>query len=201
MEEYLRTVGALYAVYWLMRLELPHVAGSNTLDGQRGFCFGVNAKWKPPSALELERGERESLMSERERSRGRDAAGAPPPLPTPQSSGGKGAKTRGDTRGDPPSISAEIPEFDKRLHFMRSLAWDHLHNLLIDAGILIRSDVEDGSLHTDAPSPLQPVRVRVGCAPPCCIARATHRLAASRVLRFALLRRACYAVLRSATHC
>jgi hypothetical protein len=48
--EYLRTVGALCAVYWLCRLDLPSVPGSAGLDGQRGFCFGVDAAGVPPSA-------------------------------------------------------------------------------------------------------------------------------------------------------
>jgi len=36
--EYQRTVGAFFAIYWLMRL--------NT-DGKDGFSFGVDAQWKP----------------------------------------------------------------------------------------------------------------------------------------------------------
>lgn len=56
LAEYLRTVGALTAVYWLSRLELPSVAGSESLDGQRGFCFGVDGtKWAPPSAAAVAR--------------------------------------------------------------------------------------------------------------------------------------------------
>jgi hypothetical protein len=48
--EYQRTVGALFNVYWLMRLALPSVPGSDGLDGQRGFCFGVlEESWRPPS--------------------------------------------------------------------------------------------------------------------------------------------------------
>ena len=37
-EEYRRTVGALFAVYWLMRIGI---------DGERGFCFGVDERWAP----------------------------------------------------------------------------------------------------------------------------------------------------------
>ena len=36
--EYLRTMGAAFAVYWLMRIGI---------DGERGFCFGVDASWRP----------------------------------------------------------------------------------------------------------------------------------------------------------
>uniref|UniRef100_A0A7S4BGT0 Uncharacterized protein n=2 Tax=Chrysotila carterae TaxID=13221 RepID=A0A7S4BGT0_CHRCT len=51
-EEYQRTLGAFFAFFWLMRLNLPStVAGSEHLDGQRGFCFGVAPDtWEPPSA-------------------------------------------------------------------------------------------------------------------------------------------------------
>ena len=44
VDEYLRTIGALAAVYWLMRLDLPSVVGSDSLDGQRGFSFGERAR-------------------------------------------------------------------------------------------------------------------------------------------------------------
>merc|ERR1712079_300311 len=36
-DEFQRTVGALFAVYWLMRLDL---------DGARAFSFGVGDDWK-----------------------------------------------------------------------------------------------------------------------------------------------------------
>ena len=38
LDEYIRTVYALFAVYWLCRLRLPDVPGSEALDGQAGFC-------------------------------------------------------------------------------------------------------------------------------------------------------------------
>lgn len=37
-DEYQRTVGAFFAVYWLMRLRL---------DGKEGFSFGVDDQWQP----------------------------------------------------------------------------------------------------------------------------------------------------------
>lgn len=47
-EEYMRTICALFGVYWLMRLDLPHVSGTEGLDGRRGFCFGVEIdSWVP----------------------------------------------------------------------------------------------------------------------------------------------------------
>lgn len=39
-DEYQRTVGALFAVYWLMRLDM---------DGKQSFCFGVDQDWNPLS--------------------------------------------------------------------------------------------------------------------------------------------------------
>merc|ERR1719436_1444222 len=35
--EYQRTIGALFAVYWLLRLHL---------DGRISFCYGVDAGWQ-----------------------------------------------------------------------------------------------------------------------------------------------------------
>jgi len=37
-EEYKRTIGAAFAFYWLMRIGI---------DGECGFCFGVDADWRP----------------------------------------------------------------------------------------------------------------------------------------------------------
>jgi hypothetical protein len=37
-EEYKRTIGAAFCVYWLMRIGI---------DGERGFCFGVDENWRP----------------------------------------------------------------------------------------------------------------------------------------------------------
>ena len=37
-DEYLRTVGALFCVYWLARIGI---------DGERGFSFGVDNDWTP----------------------------------------------------------------------------------------------------------------------------------------------------------
>ena len=38
----------MFAVFWLYRLQLDGVPGSEALDGQRGFCFGVDCEdWRP----------------------------------------------------------------------------------------------------------------------------------------------------------
>ena len=52
--EWKRTIGALFSVYWVARLDLAEVAGSEALDGRRGFCFGVSpATWRVREAAEL----------------------------------------------------------------------------------------------------------------------------------------------------
>ena len=62
-DEYLRTVGALFAVYWLMRLDLPAASSSSAssssppaaaarLQGQFGFCYGVDTQWRPYNPLD-----------------------------------------------------------------------------------------------------------------------------------------------------
>jgi len=40
-DEYQRTVGAFFAIYWLMRFQV---------DGREGFAFGVDDAWQPASA-------------------------------------------------------------------------------------------------------------------------------------------------------
>eukprot|EP00966_Prymnesium_polylepis_P149148 3446118-Prymnesium_polylepis.1 len=37
-DEYRRTIGAMFAVYWLMRIGI---------DGEQGFSFGVDEHWTP----------------------------------------------------------------------------------------------------------------------------------------------------------
>jgi hypothetical protein len=39
-DEYRRTIGALFNVYWFARLDL---------DGKAGLCFGVDDEWRPPT--------------------------------------------------------------------------------------------------------------------------------------------------------
>ena len=46
--EYCRTFGALFCVYWLMRLNLDAMEHSEGLGGQCGFCLGVDEiTWEP----------------------------------------------------------------------------------------------------------------------------------------------------------
>jgi len=43
-EEYRRTIGAMFAVYWLVRIGI---------DGERGFSFGVDESWQPKEPPDL----------------------------------------------------------------------------------------------------------------------------------------------------
>ena len=47
--EYRRTIGALFAFYWLMRIGI---------DGERGFSFGVDHDWAPLDMPAVQEGER-----------------------------------------------------------------------------------------------------------------------------------------------
>ena len=97
--EYNRTVGALFCLYWLCRLRLPSVPGSETLDGQAGFCFGVDEEWQPnPDAT--------AMMS--------------------------------TAWGTEVEVQAS-----KRSMFCDTIDWGQLHQLMIDAGLLIAA--KDGS--------------------------------------------------------
>ena len=96
--EYCRTFGALFCVYWLMRLELDEVDGSQGLGGQSGFCFGVDAvTWEST------------------------------PLPLHEE--------------QPPEAGAVAPtEESKKRAFLLSHNWKQMHELMVDAGLLTRTE-------------------------------------------------------------
>ena len=97
--EYCRTFGALFCVYWLMRLKLDGMEDPEGLGGQYGFCLGVNENtW-------------ESKLQEEE--------------PTG-------------------SLGALATEGSKRLAFLRSHDWSQMQQLMVDAGMLVRT--EDGGV-------------------------------------------------------
>jgi len=98
-DEYMRTMGALFAVYWLSRLELPEVHGSSGMDGQRGFCFGVDQQWSAPTEAEVQAIAR---------------------------------KLSGQL----------VPETlaQKQATFLRAMDWRGVHELLIDAAVLRKTD-------------------------------------------------------------
>ena len=92
--EYCRTFGALFCVYWLMRLKLDAKEDSEGLDGQFGFCLGVDENtW-------------ESKLQEEE--------------PTD-------------------SVGALATEESKQLAFLHSHDWSQMQQLMIDAGMLVRT--------------------------------------------------------------
>mmetsp|Transcript_22047 Transcript_22047/g.52227 ORF Transcript_22047/g.52227 Transcript_22047/m.52227 type:complete len:706 (-) Transcript_22047:132-2249(-) len=94
--EYCRTFGALFCVYWLMRLKLDAEEDSEGLNGQCGFCLGVDENtW-------------ESKPQEEE----------------PTGSG---------------SVAAPATEESKRLAFLHSHDWSQMQQLMIDAGMLVRT--------------------------------------------------------------
>jgi len=130
-DEYKRTIGALFAVYWLLRLELPSVHGSDKLDGQRGWCFGATDpdKWSPPTAVTVRRLNKVvqdgvDLPSVLHAGAGR---------PRPDSGAADEAKIWQDTL--------------KRLAFCTSFNWIELNQLLIDAGLLKKRP--DGGVDID----------------------------------------------------
>ena len=120
--EYCRTFGALFCVYWLMRLELEEVDGSQGLGGQSGFCLGVEKEgWE---------GEGESLhkLSRPSPSNQRNASFKSSPRPDGTSESGK------------LSVAANTPEQEKRLAFLHTHDWAQLHVLMVDAGLLRRTE-------------------------------------------------------------
>ena len=52
-DEYQRTIGALFAVYWFARIDVDR-SGEQPLVGQHGLCFGVDDDWQLPTAEALE---------------------------------------------------------------------------------------------------------------------------------------------------
>ena len=134
-DEYLRTVGALFAVYWLSRLELPTVHGSEGLDGQRGFCFGVDAEWRPPSERDIERIER------------MDVPVAPPtasdvPLD-------KALKLLGQDVAQVIKDREEVLDAKRQATFMRHIEWGQLQKLMVDSGVLVSAGGPASSCGTE----------------------------------------------------
>ena len=127
-DEYKRTIGALFAVYWLVRLDLPSVSGSNGLDGQRGFSFGVDDMWRPPSVDDVAQGlKAEGLLA---KSDGYSTA-----------SGGHSSESDGE------DYVAELDK--KRLTFYQSVDWTKLHQLMLDSGVLKPTAPAQSSVEVD----------------------------------------------------
>ena len=92
--EYCRTFGALFCAYWLMRLKLDAEEDSEGLDGQCGFCLGVDENtWESKHQQEEPTG----------------------------------------------SVGAPATEESKRFAFLRSHDWSQMQQLMVDAGMLVRT--------------------------------------------------------------
>ena len=119
-DEYKRTIGALFSVYWLMRLDLPHIHASSGLDGKRGWTFGaVDATtWVPPS---------EASVSALRRS-----------LSHTHAENSNLAHDNGAVR--PAEAFKSTATCTKQLAFYDELNWSELHQLLVDAQLLTPGD-------------------------------------------------------------
>jgi hypothetical protein len=114
-DEYRRTMGALFAVYWLARIGI---------DGERGFSFGVDGSWAAnavPAEGYVPEGE------EREGERGGKRLGAR----------GRSGSARRTVAGVP---FGRMTEREKRLAFYLNTPWGKLERLMMDAGVLCRGE-------------------------------------------------------------
>ena len=121
-DEYRRSIGAMFAVYWLMRIGI---------DGERGFSFGVDDEWVPHEAPTPE--EMSSAPSKSQR------GGPKPPA--------KRTSTSGDAGADGVAkVKSTLKEPAKRLAFYEKQDWGRLQQLLIDSGMLERDASEIGGV-------------------------------------------------------
>lgn len=121
-DEYRRTIGALFAVYWLMRIGI---------DGERGFSFGVDDSWAPyevEAVREMKAAaEKSSGVSQGDRS---------------SYAGGRRASKELSTATTP----TQLKEAAKRLAFFETQDWGRLQQLLIDSGMLTRDTTAAGGV-------------------------------------------------------
>ena len=139
-DEYKRTLGALFAVYWLVRLDLPGAdPESRGLDGQRGWTFGSvdAASWAPPTEASV-RALREGLTQLKARSVDASAA-----APQPSFARKDEARTKSANAVAPMlPTAAETAACEKQLGFFDGLDWAEIHRLVLDAGLLVPADVK-----------------------------------------------------------
>ena len=134
-DEYRRTIGALFAVYWLMRIGI---------DGERGFSFGVDDQWRPHERPILEDGKSQarapSVMSDKSRAKSTRFSLFGGPKKTGARTGPGGGEG-GDGGGvDEPSMRpvAVMRDAGKRVAFHDTQDWPRLQQLLIDSGMIER---------------------------------------------------------------
>ena len=114
--------GALFSVYWLMRLDMAEVQGSASLGGQNAFCLGVDeTTWETnplPTAMEGPFNSGSSSVGSSNR-RGSSI----------------GSSSR---RGSLRQVSDIEMNAKKRTDFLLSHDWMQMHALILDAGMLTR---------------------------------------------------------------
>uniref|UniRef100_A0A7S2N7H0 Uncharacterized protein n=1 Tax=Haptolina brevifila TaxID=156173 RepID=A0A7S2N7H0_9EUKA len=116
--EYLRTIGALFALYWLARIDI---------DGARGFTFGVDeATWQP-----LERREPQTSSFQAR------------PLNAHSTPQQKAASARPD---DPQAFFFSQTVSERRETFYREHEWPRMTELMANAGLLTRHKEAAGTL-------------------------------------------------------
>ena len=113
--EYLRTMGAFFAIYWLSRLGM---------DGERGFSFGVeegSPSWTPMCEDELQG----SFTKQAPSLMGKALAK-------------NGSKGSADSMAlDPQQVFFSMNTSERALAFYRSTDWPKLGALMVDAGLLV----------------------------------------------------------------
>ena len=116
-DEYRRSIGAMFAVYWLMRIGI---------DGERGFSFGVDDEWVPHEVPARDD------MTEEGGGRAQSKQGS--------GMGGGASKAGGSKAG------SKLKDPTKRLAFYEKQDWSRLQQLLIDSGMLVKDTSEIGGV-------------------------------------------------------
>jgi len=108
--EYQRTIGALFAVYWLLRLEI---------DGPKGWSYGVDEQWVP-------------VVPNRKGRRSGRGSLAESQIVTPQAS--KNTMHQSERGADSKSKPEAMTEEQKRASFCEATKWTMFEDLLDQAG-------------------------------------------------------------------
>lgn len=110
LHEYLRTVGAFFAVYWLMRIGI---------DGERGFSFGVDDEtWVPLTPEQIQEDQTQMGSS---------------------TSDAKRRKQSRETKMDPQALFFAMGPVDRSLAFYKNTSWGKLNDLMCEAGLMAKT--------------------------------------------------------------
>lgn len=143
--EYQRTIGALFAVYWLLRLDI---------DGKEAFCYGVDDDWNvrsPPQEAKSPTDGEHSMMpgsmvrsgsmdQVRKNMTGSSEVHAPVRKSTTGSAELRSWRRRSNTSAtsEPPppakKLFSQMTAEEKRLSFMTNTAWSQFQELVNQAG-------------------------------------------------------------------